>query len=183
VYATAFYFFWTRDFFLPQEMYLMLIQTIIITIFIPIAVFYLLLSLGKIDSIMIEQVTQRKYPLMINALLLFILIQKSFTLERTPELFFFFCGGLVSTLLALLFIYLEKKISLHMIGIASLTAFMTGFYLKFQIPFTATFAFLMVLNGLVGSSRLQMKAHNLNELAFGFLCGMLPQLFFWMYWL
>ena len=132
---------------------------------------------------MIEELTQRKYPLMINTLLLFILIQKSFTLDRTPELFFFFCGGLMSTVLALLFVYLKKKISLHMIGIASLTAFTTGFYVKFQIPFTGILAFLMVLNGLVGSSRLQMKAHNINELFIGFFCGFIPQVFLWNYWL
>lgn len=132
---------------------------------------------------MIEQLAQRKYPLMINVLLLFILIQKSFTVERTPELFYFFCGGLISTLFALIFLYVEKKVSLHMLGVTSLTIFMTGFYLKYMIPFTASLAFLLVIVGLVGSSRLHMKAHTLEELFWGILCGAIPQLFFWMFWL
>ncbi|MFN3755375.1 MAG: hypothetical protein ACK4RM_00320 [Flavobacterium sp.] len=183
VYATAFYFFWTRDFFLPTEMYLMLVQVVILTVFIPIAVFYLLLSIGKIDSIMISNLNQRKYPLMVNALLLYILIQKSFTIERTPELYFFFLGGFASTLLALLFLLIGKKISIHMIGISSITVFIAGFSLKYQITFTATLAVLLILNGLVGSSRLQMKAHNLSELALGFLGGCIPQILLYYFWL
>lgn len=164
-------------------MYLMLVQVVILTVFIPIAVFYLLLSIGKIDTIMISNLNQRKYPLMINAILLFILIQKSFTVERTPELYFFFLGGLASTILALLFLLIGKKVSIHMIGISSITFFIAGFSLKYQITFTATFAVLLILNGLVGSSRLQMKAHNLNELALGFLGGCMPQLLLYYFWL
>jgi len=164
-------------------MYLMLVQLVIITVFIPIAVFYLLLSIGKIDSIMISNLNQRKYPLMVNALLLFILIQKSFTIERTPELYFFFLGGLVSTLVALFLMFYEKKASIHMIGISSITAFITGFCLKYEINFTASLAFLLILNGLVGSSRLQMKAHSITELSIGFLVGIIPQILMWNFWL
>lgn len=152
-------------------------------VLIPISVFYFLIASGKLNSVIKLELAERKYPLVINILLLLVLIQNTFTLERTPELFFFFCGGLISTLFALFFLYLNRKISLHMIGISSLTTFMLGFSLKFQIPFTATFGFLMVLHGLLGSSRLQMKAHKLYELLAGLLCGLLPQLFFWIYWL
>ena len=73
-------------------MYLFMIQIVIITVLIPISLFYLLLSLGKIDSIMIEEVAQRKIPILLNCILLFVLTQKSITLDRIPELYYYFLG-------------------------------------------------------------------------------------------
>ena len=44
-------------------------------------------------------------------------------------------------------------------------------------------AFFIILNGLVASSRLVMKAHTNKELLIGFLCGTLPQIGLLYVWL
>ncbi|HRZ31251.1 MAG TPA: hypothetical protein P5188_02985, partial [Flavobacterium sp.] len=44
VYASLLYFILFRDFYVLQEMYLFMIQIVIITVLIPISLFYLLLS-------------------------------------------------------------------------------------------------------------------------------------------
>ena len=111
------------------------------------------------------------------------LIQKSITLDRIPELFFFFFGGLLSTLLTLLFLFGKIKASIHMIGISSLTSFVVGLSLHNQINFMYYIAFLILMNGIVASSRLEMKAHSNIELAIGFLLGLLPQLALYFFWL
>jgi hypothetical protein len=39
------------------------------------------------------------------------------------------------------------------------------------------------MNGVVASSRLEMKAHTPKELVIGFLLGVIPQLFLLHFWL
>lgn len=183
VYAAAFFFILFWDFFVIQEIYLYMIQIVIITVLIPISLFYLLLSLGKVDSVMIAQLSQRKIPLIVNCILLLILTQKSITADRVPELYFFFFGAFWSTILAVLLLFLKIKASLHMLGMAALTLFIIGLSSKVEVSLIYTIASFITLNGFVASSRLQMKAHSIFELITGFLCGAIPQFCLWYCWL
>lgn len=166
-----------------QEIYLYMIQIIIITVLIPISLFYLLLSLEKVDSIMIAQLSQRKFPLTVNCILLLILTQKSITIDRIPELYFFFFGAFWSTVLAIILLFLKIKASLHMLGMATLTFFIIGLSSKVEVSLLYTVATFITLNGFVASSRLQMKAHTFFELIIGFFCGAIPQFCMWYFWL
>lgn len=183
LYAALIYFAATKNFYVSSEIFLYLIQIVIITILIPITLFFLLLSLGKIDSIMVEDLGQRRIPLLINASLLLLLIHKSITISNLPQLYFFFLGGAISTFIALIAIYLQTKISLHMIGITSLTSFIFGMSIHTQTNLTYTFAFFVVAIGWVASSRLVLKAHTIKELSLGFITGLVPQLVLWRFWL
>jgi hypothetical protein len=183
LYAALIYFAATKNFYVSSEIFLYLIQIVIITILIPITLFFLLLSLGKIDSIMVEDLGQRRIPLLINASLLLLLIHKSITISNLPQLYFFFLGGAISTIIALIAIYLQTKISLHMIGITSLTSFIFGMSIHTQTNLTYTFAFFVVAIGWVASSRLVLKAHTIKELSLGFITGLVPQLVLWRFWL
>jgi hypothetical protein len=115
--------------------------------------------------------------------LLSILIKRSITTEYFPELYFFFLGGIVSITAAFLLLYAKIKASLHMIGICSLTVFMIGLSIKFQINTAPFVALLLWLNGLTASSRLAMNAHTNKELLVGFLCGVSPQIALLYFWL
>ena len=183
LYAALIYFAATKNFYVSSEIFLYLIQIVIITTLIPITLFFLLLSLGKIDSIMVEDLGQRRIPLLINASLLLLLIHKSITINNLPQLYFFFLGGAISTIIALVAIYLQTKISLHMIGITSLTSFIFGMSIHTQTDLTYTFAFFVVAIGWVASSRLVLKAHTITELSLGFITGLVPQLVLWRFWL
>jgi hypothetical protein len=50
-----------------------------------------------------------------------------------------------------------------MISISSLTVFIIGLSLHFQNPNTVLITVLLLLNGFVASSRLEMKAHTNTE--------------------
>lgn len=167
---------------LPQYLILFL-QIIIITLFLPIAFFYLLRTFGKIDTVMLSDISQRKIPLLLQLMLFAVLIEKGITFERFPSLYFFFVGGIFSTLLAFFLLYLKTKASIHMIGISSLTVFLIGLSIHNEINTINTVAFFVIMNGAVASSRLEMKAHSNKELLIGFLCGVVPQtmlLYFWL---
>jgi hypothetical protein len=164
--------------------YLMLfLQIIIITFLLPVSFFYLLRTFGKIDNVMLSDISQRKIPLLLQIMLFTVLITKSITIERFPDLYFFFLGGLISTIAAFLLLYLKIKTSIHMIGISALTVFMIGLSIKNEINTNNIIAIFVLLNGAVASSRLEMKAHDTKELLIGFLCGTLPQLALFYFWL
>jgi hypothetical protein len=181
--GTVFYLFFNDNYFETFDKYLILVQIILITILIPISFIYLLKIIGKVDSIMVSEVSQRKIPLAIQLFLIVLLLVKSITIDRVPELFFFFFGGLMSTFLAFSFLFLKVKASIHMMGISSLTVFVIGLSIHQHTNLLPLIAFLIFINGMVASSRLIMKAHTRNELVLGFILGVLPQIGLLSFWL
>lgn len=183
VYAVLLYFFLTDRYHSYQELFLIMVQIIILTILIPISMFYFLMTLGKANSLMLSEITQRKIPLAINAFLLYILITQSIREEVIPELYFFFFGALASTIITFLLIFVNLKASIHMIGISSITVFIIGFSLHTQVNHIYLVATFLLLTGIVATSRLSMKAHDGKELIAGFLVGVLPQIGLLSFWL
>ena len=162
---------------------ILFLQIIIITILLPVAFFYLLRTFGKIDSMMLSEISQRKIPLILQIILFAVLVEKSITVELFPNLYFFFVGGMFSTILAFFLLYTKIKASIHMIGISSLTVYIVGLSIHNEVNTINTVAFFVIINGFVASSRLVMKAHSNTELVIGLLCGAIPQsilLYFWL---
>lgn len=183
VYAALIYFFWYDSFFGNTEKYFVVFQIVIITILFPILIFFLLRIAGKLDSVMFSKISQRKIPLAIQCYLILLLVLKSVTLELYPELFYFFFGGLLSTFLAYILLFMKTKASLHLMTISALTLFVIGLSIHNQTQDINRIAFLVLMNGVVASSRLEMKAHTYKELAIGFILGVIPQLLLLRFWL
>ena len=181
--GTIFYVLLDSHYFTLPHYLILFLQIIIITILLPVAFFYLLRTFGKIESVMLSDISQRKIPLLLQIMLFAVLIEKSITFERFPSLYFFFVGGLLSTILAFFLLFLKTKASIHMIGISSLTIFIIGLSIYNEVNTINTVAFFVIMNGVVASSRLAMQAHSNKELVIGFLCGAIPQavlLYFWL---
>lgn len=182
-YATLFYFFITRNFFFQHEIYLVFIQVLILTLLLPVSLFYLLKSLGLIKSKMQLDKKERKLPLAFYAILLLILIKHSFAMFVVPELYYYFLGLLISSLLALTLVLFRHKASLHVMGVATLTMFIISISAYYHVRFLWIIAFLIVCTGMVASSRVQARAHTLSEVLLGALVGILPQVGLWFLWL
>lgn len=181
--GTFFYVVLDDNYFTLPQYLVLFIQIIIISILLPLAFFYLLRTFGKIDSIMLSDISQRKIPLLLQIMLMSILIAKSITINRYFELFFFFSGGLFSTIIAFMLLFAKIKASIHMIGMSALTVFIIGLSVHAEVNIINTVVFFVLMNGFVASSRLEMNAHTKKELAIGFVCGMLPQLLLLYFWL
>ncbi|RDI51316.1 hypothetical protein [Flavobacterium glaciei] len=166
-----------------QEKLFVFFQVLVVTVLLPSLIFLLLRTIGKIDSIMLTEVSQRKIPLIFHCFLLILLVKKSITIDRYPELHFFLLGALLSTILALILLFINVKASLHMIAISSLTVFIIGLSLHLQLQNTLLITALILLNGFVASSRLEMEAHTNKELILGFFLGAVPQLLLLVLWL
>ncbi|WP_374174666.1 hypothetical protein [Flavobacterium tructae] len=183
MYATLFYLFFKHDLFSTQEKYYVLLQILIITILVPILFYLLLRSTGRVNSIMIHETSQRKIPLILQCFLYILLVKRSIVISRYPELHFFFLGALFSTILTLICSLFKIKASLHMMALSGFTIFVIGLntHLQLQNPYWS--AFLILMTGIVASSRLEMEAHSPNELVIGTFIGILPQLLFLNLWL
>jgi hypothetical protein len=159
------------------------LQVSLLTIFIPLALYFWLKTVGKADSVMLQKVDQRRIPLFISCILLYLLAFKSITESILPELHYFILGGLLSNILTFLYLFMKVKASIHQMGIAALSCFVMGLSAHYQVDLTYGIAVLLLLNGLVASSRLAMQAHTYTELAIGFGIGAIPQLALWWVWL
>jgi hypothetical protein len=138
---------------------------------------------GKVDSLMLANVSQRKLPLIIQCFLTILLLRKSITIDHYPELHFFFLAGLLSTILALILLFFQKKASLHLMSMGAITLFIIGLSIHSQIQNNNLIAGIVLLNGVVASSRIEMNAHTGYELTIGFFIGIIPQLLLMPIWL
>ena len=183
MYATLFYLFCKDDTFTNQEKYYVLFQILIITILVPVLFFLLLRSTGHVNSVMVPETSQRKIPLLLQCFLYILLVKRSIVIARYPELHFFFLGALFSTILALICSLFKIKASLHMLAITGFTVFVVSLnvHLQMQNPYWG--AFMILMTGVIASSRLEMEAHTPKELMIGLLLGAFPQLLFLYLWL
>lgn len=183
VLGTVFYILYSDGYYAKEQYYLLIFQVIIITFFLPLSFFYLLRTFGKVDTIMLSDASQRKIPLLMQIALTIILISKSVTIDRFPELYFFFLGAICSTVIAFALIYAKIKASIHMIALSALSFFVIGMSVHHELNIIYSIATLFLATGIVASSRLFMKAHTMEELIIGYVAGMLPQMVLWVFWL
>lgn len=183
VYAAVFYFFLNDSYYTNFEKYFTLFQLVVITIVLPVLFFFVLRAARLADSIMFAKISQRKIPLVIQCFLIILLLRKSISLNQFPELHFFFLAGLLSTLIALILLFFRVKASLHIVAISAFTIFVIGLSIHNQTRSINSIAFLVLMNGFVASSRLEMKAHTHLEVLIGFLLGIIPQIVLLGFWL
>lgn len=181
--GTLIYFLITPRFFPLEIVKAKILAIAIMTIFIPIVYFFMLRTLGKVSDHLMQEVRERKWPLLFYAGLIFIILQYVLNTFDYPELYYFFFGIMISTLLGLLFLFAGIKASLHMMGLGGLTLFIVFLSLHFNLNLIYTVSFLIAITGLTASSRLHYNAHSMNELGIGLLVGLIPQVgvaFFWL---
>lgn len=183
LYGTLFYFLITNSYFYNSQIIVTLIQVTILTLLLPLSMYFLFRSLGIVTSFTEASIRERKMPITVQTLLLFLLIKFSISKDALAELYFFFLGGLLSSVIVLASVILKFKASLHMIGISALTCFIFGLSIYYQLSFVNLIAFCIVCMGLLASSRLYMKAHTYTELIAGIMIGTAPQVFLYQYWL
>ena len=177
------YFKLTPKFIEPEIIIIKTYAIIIITILIPLISFFLLKNSGLVKSINLKEVKERKYPLMIQIILIFIIITRVFTKYHHPELYYFFFAAAVSSLAALILVIVNFKVSLHQMGVAGVTMFLIALSIRFTENYLFEISLFFLINGWVASSRLETKSHSISELIIGFIVGVFPQFIMLNYWL
>jgi membrane-associated HD superfamily phosphohydrolase len=177
------YFGLTPRFIEPQVINAKTYAIIIITILIPLIFFFLLKNLGLVKSINLKEVQERKFPLMIQTLLVLVIIKMVFSSYQSPEMYYFFIGVLFTTISALVLVLFNFKVSLHQMGVAGVTMFLIALSVHFNKNYLLEIGIFFLINGWVASSRLDTKSHTILELLTGFFIGLIPQIVMLNYWL
>ncbi|MFC6857867.1 hypothetical protein [Zunongwangia atlantica] len=177
------YFQLTPRFFPEEVIKAKLLAISIITVFIPIVFFFLLKNLGKVSSMNLSEVKERKWPLFFFGMLTLMVLNQILDRYNYPEIYFYFLGILGATLIAYIFTFFKVKISLHMMGLAGFTMFLIAFSRYFHMNLILATSGLFIALGLTASSRLYYKAHTNTELILGIFAGVLPQFLLFYYWL
>lgn len=181
--GTALYYWVTPKYLEPSMVIMELLALTIITVLIPIVVFFLLKNLKLAETIYLRNVGERKYPLMVQCILILLILKTVFNPYDDPELYYFFVGILLSAFSALIMVFFKLRISLHQMGVSGLLLFLVGLSAHFKINLLFTISFFLFVNGWVASSRLHSDSHTYAELGGGLMLGVLPQLILFNFWL
>lgn len=155
----------------------------VLTLILPILIFFLLKTIKVAKSIYLETAQERILPLSINCAIIALVIYRVLPSNEIVELYYFFIGILCSTIACLILAVLKFKASIHMIAATGFFMFAVALSIHFKININGTIALMCVILGAIASSRLHLKAHNNAELLIGFFVGLIPQLFALNFWL
>lgn len=181
--GVVFYFHKTPRFIPEQLMTAKLFSISILTIILPILLFYLLKTIRKVKSVHLESVEERRLPLIINSLIILLILIRVLPANEIPELYFFFVGILISTITCFALAVAKFKASIHMIAAAGFFMFAVALAIHFKININGTITLMLIILGAIATSRLHLKAHTSIELIVGFFIGLFPQLILLNYWM
>ena len=156
---------------------------VILTIILPILLFFLLKTINKVETIYLKSTKERLIPLLINCIIITLILIRVLTPNEIIELYYFFLGILCSTLACFIMAIFKVKASIHMIAASGFFMFAVAIGIHFQININGTIALMMLILGAIATSRLHLKAHSNQELIIGVFTGLFPQLVLMNYWL
>jgi len=181
--GVIFYFSRTPRFIPEPVMKAKIFSIVILTIILPILLFFLLKTVNKVDSIYLKSTKERLIPLFINSIIITLILIRVLTPNEIIELYYFFLGILCSTLTCFILAIFKIKASIHMIAALGFFMFAVAIGIHYQININGTIALMMIILGAIATSRLHLKAHTNQELAIGLFTGIFPQLIFLNFWL
>jgi len=140
------------------------------TFFIPVAAMLSMYYFRAISSLELEQSSQRTLPLLFTAASYYALL---YLLRKSglPDYFLYFIYGALFTLLAGLMINLAYKISLHSLAWGAAVASFIGISLKLGVDIPVIIIVSILIAGIAGYARLQLRAHNSTQVYMGFATG------------
>lgn len=142
------------------------------TYIVPLISLTILKALGLINNFQAESIKERKIPLFIMLLIFYVLGKFLINIPDFKELGILFYGTNVSLALVYLLFSFQIKPSLHILSLSSTLGFFLLFGNLHSISILPIIVILLILTGILASSRLHLKAHNQKEIYFGFFIGL-----------
>lgn len=137
----------------------------------------LLLQRGKIiGSLHMVSKEERRIPYLITALFFFLtfyLLRQ----VRIPSLIPLLLLGASLAMTMTMLVNLKWKISAHMVGIGGVLGAIIALSIRMYLDYRLLILGLILIAGLIGTSRMILNAHSPGEIYAGFVIGMGSQLF------
>ncbi len=157
--------------FLPYE-YRRLVTIIVLisTCILPLSVIPIFIQTKIIKSIHMDSARERIFPLLVTGLffLLGYYFLKKFQLPAFIPLFVL--GTLVALIISLSISFFWK-ISIHMVGIGGIIGALISLSLKYGVNINLWLLLFIGIAGIIGTCRLILNAHNLNQIYSGLAIG------------
>lgn len=160
---------------IKERQYLLISIVFFATYIIPLISLIILKSLGVIKSFQVESINERKIPLFIMLLIFYFLGKSLINIPDFTELGILFYGTNVSLAIIYLLFSFQVKASLHIMSLSSALGFFLLYGNLQSISILPIAVILIILTGVLASSRLHLKAHNQKEIYIGFFIGLLGQ--------
>ncbi|MEQ6123736.1 hypothetical protein AAON49_06005 [Pseudotenacibaculum sp. MALMAid0570] len=159
-----------------QKQQLLLLALVFgITYLIPLLALIVLKSLGIIEDFQVKTIKERRFPVIFMIVLFYLLGNTLANLPTLRNLGLLFFGTSLSLVIIYLLFSFKLKSSLHLVSMGNAVSFfliISNIYYLSLLPIVMV---LILLSGLLASSRLYLKAHTPQELALGFFIGMISQ--------
>jgi len=159
-----------------KQQFLLLALVFGITYVIPVISLFLLKALGLIQSFQVTSIRERRIPILMMLVLFYVLGD---ILANTPmlrDLGFLFYGTSLGLFITYIFFAFRLKSSLHLLSMGSAIGFFLVIMNSYAMSMLPIVMVLILLSGLIASSRLHLKAHTPNELFVGFSIGVFSQI-------
>jgi len=145
------------------------------TYVLPVIILLILKGLNLIDNFQLHSIKERKIPLFLMIVVFYFLGKSLFDISLIRDLAILFYGTSLS-LFVLYFLFMAKfKTSIHLLSMGSALGFFLILSSKYSIGLTPIIMIIILLSGLLASSRLHLKAHTPKEVYAGFFLGMISQ--------
>lgn len=157
---------------LPSQAPFILITSILFTLLLPLISVCFFLLTGKIQSLEMLNKKERILPLFMSILWMilgYIIMKEVFMCNPIIKSIYL---GAIYTLVITTLITIKWKISLHMIGIGGAV----GVFLALQVLYGGLYSVLLLsifFSGLLAYARLELKAHNTQQVYCGFMLSFL----------
>ena len=147
-----------------------------ITLVFPILMLYVLKQSGMIQSYEVKNIKERRTPFVYMIALFLLLSYTFYKIQVLHVLSSLFLGCSLALILAYVLFSMKIKTSIHMIGAVSLVSFFILYSVVYKTNNIHAIALSVILTGMIGQSRLHLKAHTLYEIVAGIGVGLSMQL-------
>ena len=158
-----------------ERQYLLLSIIFFSTYIVPIICLVILKALGIISSFQVETINERKVPLFLMLLIFYVLGRFLINIHDFKDLSILFYGTNLALIVIYILFFFNIKTSLHIVSMSSALGFFIIYGTRNNISILPIAITLIVLTGLLGSSRLHLKAHKPLEIYLAFFLGITTQ--------
>ncbi len=157
---------------IPKQLAYFLLSVIFVTTYlVPLLFLFILKRLKLIQNFQVSTISERKIPLFIMLIIFTLLGRTLITIPIFQPLGILFHGTNIALIVVYLLFFLKIKTSLHVISMSSLFMFFLMYCTLQAMNALPVIIPLLLLTGLLASSRLCLKAHTPKEVYIGFFVG------------
>lgn len=145
------------------------------TYIVPVFILLILKGLGLIKNFQLHSINERKIPLFLMIVIFYFLGKSLFSISLIRDLAILFYGTALSLIIIYVLFSAKIKASIHLLSMGSALGFFLILTDKYDISMLPIIMIIVLLSGLLGSSRLHLNAHTTTEVYAGFFIGIICQ--------